>query len=295
MSFSRGFRREICSRRHCEPSWAKQSSFGAASEAGWLRRKGLLAMTGLLLAAKIFKPNRRVAPLAIFKTAVRISRRATPESLKVFPPLGLVRPRRGRAGCRVPDAPAALCAKKGSTSAHKSSQRRHRKTRQSRTQWCYCLYRALLGEVLIAPVVPRIKVLSAPGWADEPPQDLTPASGAGPHGFAVRFDIVRPARPSSAHRLNLMAARPANSDHARYRRVHRISSRVRDDRDTPLVWDETNEHIGCFEQKGNKNIFRSGAGQPRNSGVSHKTVPSVPSVPPTSTMVCQRFLQSVSR
>ena len=41
----------------------------------------------------------------------------------------------GRAGCRVPDAPAALCAKKGSTSAHKSSQRRHRKTRQSRTRW----------------------------------------------------------------------------------------------------------------------------------------------------------------
>ena len=79
--------------------------------------------------------------------------------------LGVVTPR-GRAGCRVPDAPAALCAKKGSTSAHKSSQRRHRKTRQSRTQWCYCLYRALLGEVLIAPVVPRIKVLSAPGWVD---------------------------------------------------------------------------------------------------------------------------------
>jgi len=58
---------------------------------------------------------------------------------------------------------------------------------------------------------PADKVLSAPGWADEPPQDLTPASGVGPHGFAVRFDIVRPARPSSAHRLNLMAACPANS------------------------------------------------------------------------------------
>jgi len=165
----------------------------------------------------------------------------------------------------VPDAPAALCAKRGSTSAHKCSQRRHRKTRQSRTQWCYCLYRALLGEVLIAPVVPRIKVLSAPGWADEPPQDLTPASGVGPHGFAVRFDIVRPARPSKAHRLNLMAACPANSDHTRYRRVHRISSRVCDDRETPLVWDETKRVIGCFEQKENKNIFSSGAGQPRNT------------------------------
>ncbi len=112
---------------------------------------------------------------------------------------------------------------------------------------------------------PADKVLSAPGWADEPPQDLTPASGVGPHGFSVRFDIVRPARPSSAHRLNLMAACPANSDHARYRRVHRISSRVRDDRETPLVWDETKRVIGCFEQKGNRNIFRSGAGQKRNT------------------------------
>jgi len=33
---------------------------------------------------------------------------------------------------------------------------------------------------------PADKVLSAPGWADEPPQDLTPASGAGPHGHMYR-------------------------------------------------------------------------------------------------------------
>ena len=130
---------------------------------------------------------------------------------------------------------------------------------------CYNLYRALLGEVLIAPVALRIKVLSAPGWADWPPQDLTPASGAGPHGFVVRFSIVRPARPLPAHRLTLMAARPANSDHARYRRVHRISSRVRDDRETPLVWDETNEGMRCFERKVNRNIFHLGAGQDRNT------------------------------
>jgi len=168
------------------------------------------------------------------KASARASRREAPESLKI------VSPPRGRAGCRVPDAPAASCAKKGSTSAHKYSQRRHRKTRHSRTRWCYEVYRALLGEVLIAPVVPRIKVLSAPGWADEPPQDLTPASGAGPHGLFVHFSIVRPARSSSTHRLNLRAACPANSDHARYRRVHRISPRVCDDRETPLVWDETN-------------------------------------------------------
>ena len=62
-----------------------------------------------------------------------------------------------------------------------------------------------------------------------------------------------------------MAACPANGDHARYRRVHRISSRVCDDRETPLVWDETNVDVGCFEQKGNRNIFWYGAGQVRNT------------------------------
>src|SRR5258708_28339556 len=35
------------------------------------------------------------------------------------------------------------------------------------------------------------------------------------------------------------AIRPALASHAQRCRVHRISSRVRDDRDTPLLWDET--------------------------------------------------------
>ena len=65
-----------------------------------------------------------------------------------------------------------------------------------------------------------------------------------------------------------MAACPADEDRARYRRVHRISSRVRDDRDTPLVWDETNGDIDCFEQKGNKNLYSIGSteGSPKVSG-----------------------------
>ena len=58
---------------------------------------------------KIFKQKKPLR--AAQYTSVRASRRDAPESLKIFPPLGLVRPRRGRAGCRVPDAPAALCAK----------------------------------------------------------------------------------------------------------------------------------------------------------------------------------------
>ena len=70
---------------------------------------------------------------------------------------------------------------------------------------------------------------------------------------------------SSAHSHTSWCIRPANSDHARYHRVHRISSRVRDDRDTPLGWNETAILMRCFEQKGNRNIFGSGAGQPRNT------------------------------
>ena len=53
-----------------------------------------------------------------------------------------------------------------------------------------------------------------------PPQDLTPtAEASGPHDFAVRFGIVRPAR-----RCPLTENRPANTLHARHRRVHRIPS-----------------------------------------------------------------------
>ena len=42
---------------------------------------------------------------------------------------------------------------------------------------------------------------------------------SGPHDFTVRVSAVRQSR----------------------RRVHRIPPRVRDDRDTPLEWDETGE------------------------------------------------------
>jgi len=96
--------------------------------------------------AKIYKQKNRIAP-RIIKTTLRVSRRDAPESLKEnFPP-------RGRAGCRAPDAPAASCAKKGSTSAHEYSQRRHRKSRHSRTQW-FTMYAVLSsGRCSIAPVI----------------------------------------------------------------------------------------------------------------------------------------------
>ena len=70
----------------------------------------------------------------------------------------------------------------------------------------------------LVTVISRIASVSAPGWADTPPQDLTPASR--------RQD----------HTTSPSASRAVRQQHVC---VHRIPSRVRDDRDTPLEWDET--------------------------------------------------------
>src|SRR5665213_4249620 len=76
-------------------------------------------------------------------------------------------------------------------------------TRHSRTQWFYGLLRALPGDRAFLPPSPR-------GY----PQSMTPASRRQDHTTS----------PSAGHALVRGAAR-----------VHRISSRVRDDRDTPPV------------------------------------------------------------
>jgi hypothetical protein len=67
----------------------------------------------------------------------------------------------------------------------------------------------------------------------------TSVEASGPHDFAVRFSAVR------------------------YRRVHvhRIPSRVRDDREPPLMWDGTVEKIPVIWCFGKPEYFSSGAGQ----------------------------------
>jgi hypothetical protein len=65
--------------------------------------------------SQIFKqPNHKQKPIRASCRQNIITRLATRCARVVEKPsaLGLVRPRRGRAGCRVPDAPAALCAKR---------------------------------------------------------------------------------------------------------------------------------------------------------------------------------------
>jgi hypothetical protein len=71
---------------------------------------------------------------------------------------------------------------------------------------------------------------SNPVGSNSPPTAWHQQRVSGPHGFAVRFGVVRLARRLIAH------GKPPCDNAARRRcRVHRIPSRVRDDRDTPLL------------------------------------------------------------
>src|SRR5882672_3900539 len=94
---------------------------------------------------------------------------------------------------------------------------------------------SLVNRACLPPSPADMSCLS-PVEPNEPPQDLTPASRRQDHTTS----------PSASSAVVLHAAnrsrraiRPALASHAQRCRVHRISSRVRDDRDTPLVWDET--------------------------------------------------------
>ena len=214
------------------------------------------------------------------RTSVRASRRDAPESLKETSALmGVVTPRgprkapRGRAGCRAPDAPAASRAKKAArprTSILSGGTGKPGNPARNGVT----LYAVLSsGRCSIAPVFPQKMVCQA-RLGRRTSEGIDPSV----RGGTTRFKSPQRASFVVRNRRKLTAAprganRPANSDHARYRRVHRISSRVRDDRDTPLVWDETERHIQCFEQKVNKNLFRSGAGQPRNTSAGFRASP----------------------
>jgi hypothetical protein len=82
---------------------------------------------------------------------------------------------------------------------------------------------------------PADMVTSAPGRADLTSAGLDAGvEASGPHDFTVRVSAVR-LRAGDRSR----ETRPAIPSRARRCRVHRIPSRVRDDRDTPLVGDET--------------------------------------------------------
>jgi hypothetical protein len=114
-------------------------------------------------------------------------------------------PIRGRGECRAPDAPAAACAMVESKK-HTRQSGHTGITRHSPRNGFNGFLRALLGDRALLP----------PSSAKTAFRELDASVGAsGPHDFSVRFSTVR------------------------YRRfhVHRIPSRVRDDREPPLMWD----------------------------------------------------------
>ena len=94
--------------------------------------------------------------------------------------------------------------------------------------------RALPGDRALLPPSSADMFLSKPGWADLNSANLTPASGRQDHTTSpyAATSLVR----SLGDRSRIQRTRPAIPSRARRCRVHRIPPRVRDDRDTPLLW-----------------------------------------------------------
>jgi hypothetical protein len=134
----------------------------------------------------------------------------------------------------VPAAPAASCAK-CVVSTRVSSPRSHR------IHPAFPHAMVLTAYSVLSPVTG----LSCHRRCAENSRELDASVGAsGPHGFAVRNKRRSSARYSHAQRC----------------RVHRIPPRVRDDRDTPLLGDETARDIVLIWVRRNGNIFQNGAG-----------------------------------
>ena len=126
----------------------------------------------------------------------------------------------GVGGRRAPDAPQPRVrsgSKQMHTSIHSGSTRNHPASPHAMV---LRLIRDLPGEpCTVATVALGFKVLSGPVEPNEPPQALTPASGAsGPHDFAVHAQRRHPACRYRSRRL----IRPATHRNAGRCRVHRI-------------------------------------------------------------------------
>jgi hypothetical protein len=166
----------------------------------------------------------------------------------------------GNAGCRCTRSlarewVARKCARVFTASSPESS-------RHSRTRWLYSLCRDLPGDrALLPPSSRRYLICPARLSPTNPPRDLTPASRCQDHSILLYARLRR----RLACLLMTHGEQSALSSHRTpdAARVHRIPSRVRDDRDTPLVWDETAVLIGLIWISENQNIFRYGTRQAR--------------------------------
>ena len=170
---------------------------------------------------------------------------------------------RGRGECRMPSGTRSLACRKR-PSRTRVFTARHRKTPgiparngfnslYALSPAIACCHRRLRIRVLSSPVGPTsLRRLDASCGRQD--HTISPSASA---SFVLRSIL------KLTGDLNVHPARPCHG-HARRCRVHRISSRVSDDRDTPLIWNETAVTIGRLEHKGNRNIFRYGAGQPKS-------------------------------
>ena len=107
--------------------------------------------------------------------------------------------------------------------------------------------------IRLVTVVWRIEELIKPGWADASPRRLGTSNGCQDHTvLPYATSAVRLARCCS-----LTEEPPCeHTSRARRCRVHRIPSRVRDDRDTPLVRDETAGFLALIWGDREGNCFR---------------------------------------
>jgi len=141
-----------------------------------------------------------LALLAMTNTRLRSRRIFRASCANNVPPFS----KRGRGECRVPGAPTASCAH-GVVSMHTSIHSEFAEITRHPHAMVYSLFRTLPGD----------RAFLSPSSAKNFRQLDASVEASGPHGFAVRVSAVR----------------------YRHLHVHRIPSRVRDDRDTPLEWD----------------------------------------------------------
>ena len=148
-----------------------------------------------------------------------------------------------------------------SQDAHEYSQRSHRKSPGIPARNGFNgLWRALPGDEFVLPPSPANSRHVRTRLGRQVFADLTPATGA----RTTRFCRPHQRRSSCALDHRSRPKPPCDINRARRCRVHRIPPRVRDDRDTPLEWDETAWLIAVVGISENQNIFSYGDRQPKS-------------------------------
>jgi hypothetical protein len=238
------------------PSLTPGSSPGQASPA---RGEGAAGTANQAVGAKrepsdCIVASRRAMTLSL-QTCLRAPRRCAPGGCRKFAALRTMRAW-GMPGAQCTHGPRAT----KSTGVEPQVHRNHPAFPHAMVLTAYFVLSPVIG--LSCHRHRRKAGLSKPGRARKPSANLTPASRRQDHTtwpYAASSFV-------SALDDRSRETRPALHPHAQRCRVHRIPSRVRDDRDTPLVWDETAVHIALILISENQNIFCYGTGQPK----SHK-------------------------